>query len=259
MLLALALSTATLAAEPWTAKDKWSVEYAANECLAMRRYNDGSRNIVVVVSPSPASGDALLKFVVADPKRLPGEIEVRVAGVSIRSRFAGAIGVNASNERVYSVLLHADEVDRLLNTGKLAIKSGPLQAELTLTSVDRIKALLDSCEADLLKRWGFPDAANLSAYATPDRSIVSYIGSNDYPGDAISERAMGTTRAMVTIGPDGTASNCRLLQSAGHASLDKATCTILLKRPRYTPARNAAGQPVAAPVISAIRWVLPGF
>ena len=43
-----------------------------------------------------------------------------------------------------------------------------------------------------------------------------------YPEDALAEGAEGTVIVLVTIGPDGTASDVRVWVSSGNAALDRA-------------------------------------
>jgi protein TonB len=54
-------------------------------------------------------------------------------------------------------------------------------------------------------------------------------------------------------------SGCEIIRSSGHKSLDDATCSILQRRARFTPARAADGQPIASTVVSPpIVWRLEG-
>ena len=53
----------------------------------------------------------------------------------------------------------------------------------------------------------------------------------------------GTVQASLTIGPDGRVVGCNVTRSSGNSSLDGATCNILRRRAKFTPARDSNGKP----------------
>ncbi len=80
---------------------------------------------------------------------------------------------------------------------------------------------------------------------SPARLINGAIKPGDYPHAAFEARRGGTVRMRFTVGISGRVTDCSITRSSGVPELDEATCWIILKRFRYQPARNAAGQPVA--------------
>jgi protein TonB len=95
--------------------------------------------------------------------------------------------------------------------------------------------------------------------AQPARGDVRSVFSNDdYPPSAIAAGASGTAQARLTIGPDGRVTGCDLIRSTGNGSLDSATCNILRRRVKFTPARDSEGNPQADTYTTPpITWVLP--
>lgn len=85
----------------------------------------------------------------------------------------------------------------------------------------------------------------------------SYFSVDDYPAAARRARIEGRVGYSLVVGPDGRVSHCTVTASSGSRELDAATCRILRSRPRYTPARNAAGEPVSGPDSGVITWRLP--
>jgi periplasmic protein TonB len=65
----------------------------------------------------------------------------------------------------------------------------------------------------------------------------------DYPASAQAAGAEGTAVAELTIGADGRVTGCNLVRSTGNSSLDSATCSILRRRAKFTPARDSNGNP----------------
>lgn len=51
----------------------------------------------------------------------------------------------------------------------------------------------------------------------------------------------------MTVGIDGRASNCRVVQPSPDPEADRITCRLAEQRFRFRPARDASGNPVAAP------------
>ncbi len=57
--------------------------------------------------------------------------------------------------------------------------------------------------------------------------------------------------------PDGRVTDCTSSASSGSSALDATTCRLMKSRARFTPARDANGNPTTDSVANAIRWVLP--
>jgi protein TonB len=90
-------------------------------------------------------------------------------------------------------------------------------------------------------------------------SLVGLFSSDDYPSSAQSAGAEGTVRASISVGPDGRVTGCTVTQSSGNGALDSATCSIIRRRAKFTPARDSNGQPTADTVTSPpIVWRLEG-
>jgi protein TonB len=103
----------------------------------------------------------------------------------------------------------------------------------------------------------------------PPRKVVSaqsakgdlrtLFSADDYPASAQSAGAEGTTRASLTIGPDGRVTGCNIIQSSGNTSLDSTTCNILRRRAKFTPARDSNGNPTSDTITTpSIVWRLEG-
>ena len=89
--------------------------------------------------------------------------------------------------------------------------------------------------------------------------LRTLFSADDYPASALSAGAEGTVRASLTIGPDGRVASCNVTQSSGNGSLDSATCNILRRRAKFTPAKDSNGQPVSDTITTPpIRWQLEG-
>jgi protein TonB len=82
---------------------------------------------------------------------------------------------------------------------------------------------------------------------------------DDYPASAQSAGAEGTARATLTISATGQVEGCDITQSTGNRALDSATCSILRRRAKFTPARDSNGNPTTDTVQTpSIVWRLEG-
>jgi protein TonB len=89
--------------------------------------------------------------------------------------------------------------------------------------------------------------------------LRTLFSADDYPASASAAEAQGTAQATLTIGPDGRVVGCNLIRSTGNGSLDSATCNILRRRAKFTPARDSNGQPTTDTVTTPpIVWRLEG-
>lgn len=78
-------------------------------------------------------------------------------------------------------------------------------------------------------------------------SLVRGIGSRDYPQSIQQSWPRGGRIYLrLRIEPNGRPSQCDVMRSFGDASADQWTCSLVMSRGVFRPARNASGEPVAA-------------
>ena len=96
--------------------------------------------------------------------------------------------------------------------------------------------------------------------AAPARGDVRTLFSgDDYPASAQAAGAEGTAQAQLTIGPNGAVTGCNLIRSTGNGALDSATCNILRRRAKFTPAKDSEGNPTSDTYTTPpITWRLEG-
>jgi protein TonB len=89
--------------------------------------------------------------------------------------------------------------------------------------------------------------------------VRTLFSADDYPASAQAAGAEGTAQAELTIGPTGAVVGCNLIRSTGNSALDQATCNILRRRAKFTPARDSNGNPTTDTYTTPpIRWQLEG-
>ncbi|MBV8688290.1 MAG: TonB family protein [Alphaproteobacteria bacterium] len=101
-----------------------------------------------------------------------------------------------------------------------------------------------------------PAAARRPSPVRP-QSPQNWVRNDDYPGPSILAREEGTTAFLLSVDATGRVTGCAVTGSSGFARLDQTTCRLMMERARFKPARDSAGNPVAATWESRFSWQLP--
>ncbi len=105
-----------------------------------------------------------------------------------------------------------------------------------------------------------PPTKSASAAVPATRAQANLPGlfsTDDYPLKALRNEETGTVTFSVAIDRDGRVTNCTVTESSGSASLDLTTCSIIQRRARFRPARDAQGRAVEDHSTGRIKWALP--
>jgi protein TonB len=102
-----------------------------------------------------------------------------------------------------------------------------------------------------------PPPPRVSQAAKAKANLNSLFSTDDYPASALRNEEQGTTAVRLSVGTDGRVTDCSITSSSGSGSLDSATCNILRRRARFTPAKDQAGNPISDTTTARIRWDVP--
>ncbi|MEO6114375.1 MAG: energy transducer TonB [Sphingomicrobium sp.] len=258
-----ALASSAVAAPPaleWQATGKWTVEFADQQCLASRAFASGGEEIAIALRPRPATPRTTLYL------RVPAataagwkKSKIEIGAEPIEASQFGFVMSAAGANRILSTNLTEAELTKLSGGASLSFDNGKRSARVTMLGLSGVRKILGDCVTDLLEKWGVSreQQANLQSFPETEKPVLDYVGFNDYPSDAVKREAGGEAEIRVLVGTDGVARECRLVSSSGDAQLDATTCAIFVRRARYRPARNKAGQAVEAPYVVSLRWVIP--
>jgi protein TonB len=97
----------------------------------------------------------------------------------------------------------------------------------------------------------------LARVPDPRLPAQAYLRAEDYPATALANREAGRVAFVLDVGPNGRVHGCRVTHSSGSAALDSATCRIMVRRARFSPAIDSNGQPASASVAESVEWRLP--
>ena len=102
-----------------------------------------------------------------------------------------------------------------------------------------------------------PPQPRVSQTARARGDLHSLFSTDDYPASSLRNNEQGTTGVRITVGTDGRVADCQVTQSSGSSALDSATCSIIRRRAKYTPAKNDDGSAAMGSDSVRIRWVVP--
>jgi len=248
------------ASKSWTASGKWEVEFADQQCFAIRNYMAGERKVQVVFEAVPTGEGASLYLIVpAEELNSFKEAPVMIGSHVTEAGSLGEVSIGGPSRAAVFTYIKGEELAALEAGGILGVGREGRLLQTGLSSLGTVRKLLKECTTDLLVHWGYSRAAQ-DATATgpvPTWKPIQLFAPADYPSGAIRRNASGRVRALVEVGADGLPKTCRVVMSSRDPDLDSKTCSILSKNGRYTPAKDATGRPVSAPLVSTITWVLP--
>lgn len=88
----------------------------------------------------------------------------------------------------------------------------------------------------------------------PKRSPQSWITIADYPVEAWKTGKIGEVGYSLKVDVDGKVTDCSIVSSSGHVSLDEKTCALVSERAEFSSALNQAEEPVAGEYYSYFDW-----
>ena len=102
-----------------------------------------------------------------------------------------------------------------------------------------------------------PGAAKIVRGPQARQARQQLVSQEDYPMSALAQREEGRVGFILDVGENGRVTGCTITRSSGSAALDSATCMIIRRRARFTPAMDSNGMPAAGRVEDELVWTLP--
>lgn len=92
--------------------------------------------------------------------------------------------------------------------------------------------------------------------AKPAGNPATWFTYDDYPVDARRASEQGRVAVAVKIDAEGKPYKCWVVTSSGSKSLDDATCSLVMMRASFIPAKDPSGKPMEWTYNVATRWAL---
>jgi TonB family protein len=242
---------------------RWIVHWAEQRCSLIREMG-GADGASLMVRTVPGTGQAELW--VLDPKwqgpqrhaLAQFEIEMDPSGADFSQfgyliSFRGQPGIAITN-------LEPGFIDSFSGSERLRVgAAGKRYGEYRIPASARAVASLRECEAEIMRDWGLDPTVQsaLRQRAKPDKTPARWFDDRDYPSEAVRQGQSGSVLARYSVDVNGRVSDCFIVETSGHALLDRQTCAVLLKRGRYEPAVAADGSVTRSMAAIRIHWRLP--
>lgn len=276
-------STPGLAVEPLRLKPstKWLLNYADESCRLARKFGEGDEQVTlfldqlepgdwfqVVFGGRPVKSrmgdqsrvDLTLRF---GPSDLTSEVEANVGTMSdlpalLVSGAQRLIPLSAAEKAVreaaYKSGIKPEKLPPLDPLQEKAVTfievSEGLRNDLILETgpMDKPMAALRECAWDMIRSWGLDveQQKTLSREVAPTDRKKSWISGRDYPMEMLRGGYEGVVNFRLLIDAKGTATSCQIQTSTRPKEFDDAVCRIVMRRVRFNPALDAAGNPVAS-------------
>lgn len=257
---AVLITNAIAAAAPAPALMKptgpWHVEYAGSVCLLGRPYGPAR----LIIKPSMI-GDKL-EIIVATARtrfspRVTGQASLAIAGQAV----AGESYFHAYSSAKSRILrVGSDEETLTLSAlhDTLSIDAARESRHLfALAGIERARPALNTCLDKLRSMYSVTKADLAPIMTEPQASVRKFFSSSDYPIEALRNNQSGIVGVLLWIETDGGVSTCEVIEPIDVPILQQTTCNIFRRRGRFTPAKDAAGKAIRAPMTARIKWQLP--
>ncbi|UZK65916.1 energy transducer TonB [Sphingomonas sp. M1-B02] len=240
----------------------WVAEFEESMCVLSRTFGRGPDQATFAIRPVPADDD--IELVVMTPYSgknfyrvgQDASVELLPSGQKANGSFRD---YTIPGKRLVRFSVPRADISNFAGATSLRLIAGKERPiHLALANSAGAMRTIAQCEDMLLTHWGYDLAAlkKVTKYAVADHP-ETWVTTDDYPVKALLGKRTGYVRMRWTIDVDGRAKNCVIVQSSGHPDLDSLSCSLMLKRARYSPALGADGTPIPAPAGRSILWQIP--
>lgn len=258
-LLAAMVASPTDSPAPLESTTKWSIDYADDQCFLSRTFGVGPGQIILGFGMLPGAVNDQI-FLIESGRDAGGTRRVSAVfdlGSGLEPVEAGGLGIaRKEGGRITRLGAPAAAVERFRGAEQVAISADGQRYQLRLSGMKAAFAAADACKSDLMRDWGLDPklVTEVKTPAQPVRDPVTWVSPDDYPRESRIAGDRGQAVARLDIDAVGVVTGCSIVQSSGADLLDNVTCTVLRKRARFHPARDAADKPVPTIWIQRFRW-----
>lgn len=255
--------------------DKWRIDYSKDACHLIANFGDGKNTIMAVFTryepadhfqlrlfgkPLGAFGQFFPSTFDFGPVQNPRKTEI-VVGKNKDMPLADYGNARLDDwlpEKsgdVAPTITPQDEAK--VDTLTIKTPTGR-QYLLRLGSMGSAMGAMRQCTRDLVKSWGYEPTiqAALRSPPLPLSNPGTWLQTRDYPKEMANNFENGIVRFRLDIDPKGEVIACSVLDVAGKAEFAEVTCSQIIKRARFSPARDSVGAAVKGYYVSSVRWYM---
>lgn len=139
----------------------------------------------------------------------------------------------------------------------IAIK-GEAPLVLKVGSLAKPYAIWNQCIDAMVVNWGLDPKVRFSTAPVPIGNPGVWILPKDYPAKALDQYKGGLIYFRLSIDAGGKPTQCAIQRAVNEGEFAQSTCSVLMKRARFQPARDASGNPVPSFWQSSARFNVSG-
>lgn len=254
---ALIAMPVAVAAEPLQPTGKWTVDYAASQCVASRAFGTGETPLTLSIKPAHSGGSARLVLSNAWTQlrvanAYTASVDFADGGKPFRTDAMPAMAFGPSRA-VVIVDLPAEQAARLRKSATVRIASGGVgDRTFAVGSLGQLFIALDKCVADLRNFWLID--APPAAKAVPAHDLGKLFSWSNYPSTEWHHAKTDKVTARLLVDEKGNVPECLIMAGSGSTGLDVLTCQVFERRTSFRPALDQAGTPVRSAVDVTINW-----
>lgn len=270
--------SAPAAARSWPTTAGWEVFEGDDFCgLALDYEGKGETRLTVLKMSDGSATMAVTNYGWSAKKGEVYDLEFYVGTLQFRG--GKSVGMSESYERTgFVTKFDANFFPAFASASSLKVYKGDtLVDSLRLQGSGTALRVVDQCVGNLRavkasqerqrQRFAnipddpFASGSGLAGGASKARQArgnpADWISADDYPADALAAEAEGHVGVKYAVNAAGRIEGCTVIVSSGNASLDRATCSVLTRRGRYTPARGVDGSFIPGTTEFAFDWKIP--
>ena len=229
---------------------QWQVNYADDGCVLSRTFKNDGTNYDFALTFEPVNPKAWLRIHSAEDLggRRDGDADVTIDGSPLTHTVHFNVFPGKSGGTVREFLFEDFKKEAGGAQNSMALRAGRF-GNLQLNTPDFAKAMqsMNSCVDDLHRSLVIDPALLGTIASPPDGFSASFI-------DTPKAREFDY-KILYWVTAKGKVDECHLLGTSGNREFDKNACDQLKKNGKYTPARDAAGNAVRAPVYEDVNLI----
>jgi hypothetical protein len=255
----------------FNANSAWAADYGDDYCRLIRSFSDGKDEITLIIQRVQPGADTQLLLIGNSIKAFRGATELgwhflpndadrkarytrsstadgqqyfRLDNVTLAQFTPPAPGAQPGPPR-YD---RAAEQETGKNVTGLIVTSGltkPLRIETG--RLDAPIAALQACTDDLLSSWGLDAEKHKTATSAVIAPInPGWLPQGTIPFSEFAKFAGGANQVRLMVSAEGKPTACHIFSPTLDKALNDRICELLMEKGSFTPAKDAAGQPMAS-------------
>lgn len=97
-------------------------------------------------------------------------------------------------------------------------------------------------------------AASAQFSAAVPQNVNEWLVADDVTVPMLQAEGQWPVRIALTVSPEGKVEDCSIVSSGGNQSVDRYTCKLASRRARFTPAKDAQGNPTYGVFRTTLTW-----